>query len=74
MPLQRPGPHDDDPTDLPTSLAATEQEEMEEDAERLYQQGWAIRQVAARFDTSYAVMRRILERRTSLRRPHGWTD
>jgi transposase len=33
---------------------------MAEDAARLYAQGWSIRQVAARFDVSYGVMRRIL--------------
>lgn len=44
---------------------------MEEDATRLYQQGWAIRQVAARFDCSDAAMREILMRRTTLRRRRG---
>lgn len=64
MSLRSPDPNGDDPL----GLAAAEREEMEEDAMRLYQEGWAIRQVAARFDCSYAAMRRILLRRTTLRR------
>jgi excisionase family DNA binding protein len=40
---------------------------MECDAVRLYQQGWSIRQVAARFDCGYGTMRRILLRHISLR-------
>lgn len=38
-----------------------------EDAARLYQQGWSIRQVAERFDCSYGAMRRILQSNTTLR-------
>src|SRR4051812_34980387 len=41
--------------------------QLEEDAVRLYQQGWSIRQVASRFGHSYGAMRRILLRRTTLR-------
>ena len=67
MSLESPDPRDDDPL----GRAAAEREEMEEDATRLYQEGWAIRQVAARFDTSHAAMRRILVRRTTLRRSRG---
>jgi excisionase family DNA binding protein len=33
-----------------------------EDAVRLYDQGWSIRQVAEKFDLDYSTMRRILER------------
>jgi transposase len=45
----------------------TEEQLMAEDAARLYEQGWTIRQVAARFDCSYGVMRRILKNRIILR-------
>jgi transposase len=40
---------------------------MAEDAARLYQQGWSIRQVAARFDCGYTTMRRILQKQVTLR-------
>jgi excisionase family DNA binding protein len=40
---------------------------FEEDAARLYDQGWSIRRVAEEFDVAYGTMRRILARRTSLR-------
>jgi excisionase family DNA binding protein len=40
------------------------------DAVRLYEQGWSIRQVAARFGCGYGAMRRILVRDTTLR-PRG---
>lgn len=43
------------------------QEQLEQDAARLYQQGWTIRQVAEKFGYSYGGMRRILTRRTTLR-------
>jgi excisionase family DNA binding protein len=42
-----------------------------EDAVRLYDQGWSIRQVAARFDTDYGTMRRLLRKRTTLRTTNG---
>jgi hypothetical protein len=48
--------------------AVSRQEELEDDAARLYQEGWAVRQVARRFGYSDVVMRRILLRRTTLRR------
>ncbi|WP_425550939.1 helix-turn-helix domain-containing protein [Actinoallomurus oryzae] len=41
--------------------------EMEEDAVRLYEQGWSIRQVAERFECGYGAMRRILARHGVLR-------
>ncbi|WP_141952492.1 hypothetical protein [Actinoallomurus bryophytorum] len=47
---------------------ASDQEQLEDDATRLYQEGWAIRQVARRFGYSDVVMRGILRRRTTLRR------
>jgi excisionase family DNA binding protein len=40
---------------------------MEQDAVRLYEQGWPIRRVAAEFDCTYGRMRRILRRHTVLR-------
>lgn len=40
---------------------------MVDDAVRLYAQGWTIRQVAARFECGYGVMRRILQDHTTLR-------
>jgi hypothetical protein len=46
---------------LPDDLA------VKEDAARLYDEGWSIRQVASRFECSYGAMRRILARRTALR-------
>jgi excisionase family DNA binding protein len=42
-------------------------QEIVDDAVRLYEQGWSIRQVAAKFDRSYGQMRRILKRHTTLR-------
>ena len=45
-----------------------EREQMERDAVRLYEQGWSIRRVAAQFECDYGRMRRILLRRTTLRR------
>ncbi|MDN3357909.1 helix-turn-helix domain-containing protein [Actinomadura sp. DC4] len=41
------------------------------DAARLYDQGWTIRQVAARFGCSYGVMRRILRTQVRLRNRGG---
>lgn len=42
-----------------------------EDAVRLYQQGWSIRQVAEKFDTSFGLMRRLLLRNGVRLRPQG---
>jgi excisionase family DNA binding protein len=44
---------------------------MAEDAARLYEQGWSIRQVAQRFGCEYGVMRRILRRQVPLRARGG---
>ena len=44
-----------------------EQKKMEEDAVRLYGQGWSIRRVAEQFDCSYGKMRRMLLKHTPLR-------
>lgn len=38
-----------------------------EDAVRLYDQGWSIRQVAEKFDCGYGVIRRVLRTRVALR-------
>lgn len=45
--------------------------QMVQDAVRLYEQGWSIRQVADRFGLGYGVMRRILRKRTTLRDRRG---
>lgn len=45
--------------------------QLAEDTVRLYDQGWSIRQIAARFDYSYGAMRRILRRHTTLRSRRG---
>jgi excisionase family DNA binding protein len=42
-----------------------------EDAARLYDQGWSIRQVADRFGCGYGVMRRILRKQVTLRTRDG---
>jgi lambda repressor-like predicted transcriptional regulator len=42
-----------------------------EDAARLHDQGWSIRQVAEKSDCSYGVMRRILRKRVTLRSRGG---
>ena len=49
------------------AAADPERHEAEDDAVRLYQQGWSIRQVAGQFGCSYGQMRRILLRNTVLR-------
>jgi excisionase family DNA binding protein len=41
--------------------------QLAEDAARLYDQGWSIRQVAEKFDYSYGAMRRILRKHVILR-------
>lgn len=41
--------------------------QLAEDAARLYDQGWSIRQVAEKFDLSYSAMRRVLRKRVALR-------
>jgi excisionase family DNA binding protein len=47
--------------------ANTTGRQWEEDAARLYDQGWSIRRVAAEFGVSYGQMRRILIGHTTLR-------
>ncbi|GAB2823660.1 hypothetical protein GCM10027176_30160 [Actinoallomurus bryophytorum] len=46
-------------------------QKLAEDAARLYDQGWSIRQVAAKFDHSYDAMRRILGMNVTLRNRGG---
>lgn len=41
--------------------------QLAEDAARLYEQGWSIRQVAEKFGYSYGAMRRILRKNVTLR-------
>ncbi|MDN3351195.1 hypothetical protein [Actinomadura sp. DC4] len=48
-----------------------DQETLEQDAARLYDQGWSIRLVAEKFDYGYGAMRHILQRRTPLRSRGG---
>jgi transposase len=50
---------------------STEDQLMADDAARLYEQGWNIRQVAERFDCSYGVVRRILKNHIALRTRGG---
>jgi excisionase family DNA binding protein len=45
--------------------------QIAEDAARLYDQGWTIRQVAEKFDYSYGAMRRLLRRQVTLRNRGG---
>jgi excisionase family DNA binding protein len=45
--------------------------EFVEDAVRLYNEGWSIRQVAERFECGYGVMRRILSAHVTLRNRGG---
>jgi excisionase family DNA binding protein len=55
-------------TDVRELLEEREQdlEQWEIDAVRLYEQGWSIRQVAAKFDRGYGIMRRIFKKHTAL--------
>jgi excisionase family DNA binding protein len=56
-----------------TATARRPEWEFAEDAARLYAQGWSIRQVAARFEVGYGVMRRVLVRHAKLRNRGGQT-
>jgi excisionase family DNA binding protein len=53
--------------DLLTREAHTTEQRTAEDAARLYDQGWSIRQVADRFECGYGIMRRILRKQVKLR-------
>jgi excisionase family DNA binding protein len=59
-------------TDLERALgipgrSSASSKELAEDAVRLYEQGWSIRQVAQKFDLNYGAARRLLRARTTLR-------
>ena len=57
-----------------TKPAQSEAErQMAEDAVRLYDQGWSIRQVAQKFDVDYTTMRRLLKRNGVRLRRQGTT-
>jgi hypothetical protein len=56
---------------LAVRTANTTERQFEEDAARLYGQGWPIRRVAAEFGVSYGLMRRILLKQTALRNRGG---
>ena len=58
-------------SDGPSEEEVTAEDVMAQDAVRLYEQGWNIRQVADRFECSYGVMRRILSSRVTLRNRGG---
>jgi excisionase family DNA binding protein len=55
---------------LDDSGTQDEEPAFAEDAARLYDQGWSVRQVAQRFGVTYGAMRRVLRGRTTLR-PRG---
>lgn len=72
-PLLTPGGHRRYPLGAIRALLSTGAEpdtaesRIAEDAARLYDQGWSIRQVADRFGYGYGAMRRLLSTRTKLR-------
>jgi excisionase family DNA binding protein len=73
VPIQTPGGHRRYPVQeiqrlLTDSGDAAEARRLTEDAVRLYEQGWSIRQVAARFDIGYGAMRRLLHKHTTVRK------
>jgi excisionase family DNA binding protein len=61
----------DDVRALVEERSDPERDQLIEDAVRLYEQGWNIRQVAAKFDCSYSVMHHILRKHTTLRPSSG---
>lgn len=76
-PIRTPGGHRRYTRSQVRELLAREAESgafeqrIAEDAVRLYDQGWSIRQVAARFDCDYGAMRRLLRKRITLRTRNG---
>jgi excisionase family DNA binding protein len=58
---------------LDTDHAAdtTPDRQIADDAVRLYDQGWSIRQVAEKFDLDYSTMRRLLKRNGARLRSQG---
>ena len=55
---------------LEDSAAEEAEHPFADDAARLYEQGWSVRQVADRLGVTYGTMRRVLLGRTTLR-PRG---
>jgi transposase len=53
------------------SADSGEQHQRDQDAVRLYDQGWPIRRVAEEFGVSYGAMRRLLAKNTTLRDRRG---
>jgi excisionase family DNA binding protein len=76
-PLRTPGGHRRYPREAILRVLAADAEPdgdvsmIAEDAARLYEQGWSIRQVAERFGCSYGAMRRILKAQVRLRNRGG---
>ena len=76
-PVRTPGGHRRYSRDAVVRLLANDttpdeaERQWAEDAARLYEQGWSIRQVAEKFDCGYGVMRRILRMRVALRNRGG---
>jgi excisionase family DNA binding protein len=76
-PFRTPGGHRRYSRDAVVRLLAQDatpdeaERQWAEDAARLYEKGWSIRQVAEKFDCSYGVMRRILRKRVTLRNVGG---
>lgn len=71
-PLRTPGGHRrytrEGIGELLNEEAAGAENRLAEDAVRLYEQGWSVRQVAERFDCGYGTMRRLLRKRVVLRK------
>jgi hypothetical protein len=56
------------------TTGSDEERRREQDAVRLYEQGWSIRRVAEEFGVGYGAMRRVLMKNTTLRdRGAPWT-
>ena len=74
-PLLTPGGHRryrlGDVREVLGSVQPSAADRVADDAVRLYEQGWSIRQVADRFECSYGTMRRLLKSRVTLRTRGG---
>lgn len=69
--VQHDPDHVDDVVLVVSELVTNAIREVGHDAVRLYEQGWTIRQVAARFEYGYGTMRRVLKNHTTLRARGG---